>query len=252
MTLDELNVFIGIIIFSSFNRRLSQRDYWSNDPLLHSVPVASAMSCNNFEMIKSKLKFSKPEDNEPANKVWRVQKIVDFFRKKIDFRFVFRILENPMDNFLRQITVFSFFLPPSWIRHFEFGRYNLKCCTGVTNEWLHTFNTIFNDSLQKSRENRFSPFFQCYAKSYTFPAAILRILIKIDFFKVQNFKVHVKIAWLLLKTGRFNWYSDLKKLLFPKSYPKIFQNFHLNWKIFWENQFFILWKWQNLKEHPWK
>lgn len=83
LTLEELDVFIGIIIFSSYNKRLSQRDYWSDDPLLHSVPVASAMSRNNFEKIKSKLKFSKPEDSDSTNRVWKVQKIVDLFRKNL-------------------------------------------------------------------------------------------------------------------------------------------------------------------------
>ncbi|XP_066590837.1 piggyBac transposable element-derived protein 3-like [Prorops nasuta] len=83
LTFDELNIFIGIIIFSSYNKRLSQRDFWSNDPFLHSDPVASAMSRNHFEKIKSKLKFSKPEGNNPTNKIWRVQKIVDIFRKNL-------------------------------------------------------------------------------------------------------------------------------------------------------------------------
>ncbi|XP_066596280.1 piggyBac transposable element-derived protein 3-like [Prorops nasuta] len=83
LTFDELNIFIGIIIFSSYNKRLSQRDFWSNDPFLHSDPVASAMSRNHFEKTKSKLKFSKPEDNNPINKIWRVQKIVDIFRKNL-------------------------------------------------------------------------------------------------------------------------------------------------------------------------
>ncbi|KAL7294435.1 hypothetical protein TKK_0012434 [Trichogramma kaykai] len=72
LSLDDLNTFIGIIIFSSYNKRPSQRDFWSTDPLLHAAPVAMAMSRNKFETIKSKLKFSLPEDNDPTNRAWRV------------------------------------------------------------------------------------------------------------------------------------------------------------------------------------
>lgn len=80
---DELDIFIGIIIFTIFNRRLSQRDYWSTDQLLGSEVIKAAMSRDKFEKIKSFLKYSMPDDQNDNDKVWRVRKILDIFRVNI-------------------------------------------------------------------------------------------------------------------------------------------------------------------------
>ena len=48
MSLANLEVFIGIIIFTMYDKRLSQRDYWSLDPHLRAEPVASAMTRTKF------------------------------------------------------------------------------------------------------------------------------------------------------------------------------------------------------------
>ena len=48
LQLDDLNTFIGIII-SSFNKRRSQRDYWSPKPFLSCEVVSSAMTRDEFE-----------------------------------------------------------------------------------------------------------------------------------------------------------------------------------------------------------
>ena len=108
-SLQELNTFIGIIIFTSFNRRHAQRDYWSTDPFLHAEPVSKAMSRNKFEMIKSFLKLSKPEDEDKQNKVWRVQKIVDIFKKN-----------------LLQFGIFSSALPVDEMTVKFFGKVSIK------------------------------------------------------------------------------------------------------------------------------
>ena len=68
-------------------------------------------------------------------------------------------------------------------------------------------------------------FFQCYAKFYTFPAAILKILMKINFFQIHRFEAHIKIVRLSMKTGRFEWSNDLKKLLFWKNYLRNWSKF---------------------------
>ena len=52
-----------------FNKRLSQRDYWSSKALLRS-DVTSAMGRREFETIKSNIKFHKPDD-EYAKDKWR-------------------------------------------------------------------------------------------------------------------------------------------------------------------------------------
>lgn len=81
--LEELNVIIGIIIFTTYNKRSSQRDYWSKDPCLKSEIVSQAMSRNKFELIKSKLKYSKKSDKDDSDKIWRVHKILDIFKRNI-------------------------------------------------------------------------------------------------------------------------------------------------------------------------
>ncbi|XP_051168423.1 piggyBac transposable element-derived protein 3-like [Leptopilina boulardi] len=83
MSVTELEVFIGLIIFTMYNQRLSQRDYWSQDPHLKAEPVASAMTRDNFENIKSKIKFHEPEYQNNADREWRVRKLTDIFRSNL-------------------------------------------------------------------------------------------------------------------------------------------------------------------------
>ncbi|XP_034934180.1 piggyBac transposable element-derived protein 3-like, partial [Chelonus insularis] len=83
LQLDDLNTFIGIIIVSSFNKRKSQRDYWSTDPFLLCEVVSSAMQRDTFEKIKSELKYLMPKDNDPSDKAWRVRKLLQLFQRNI-------------------------------------------------------------------------------------------------------------------------------------------------------------------------
>lgn len=68
----DLETFLGVIILSSFNKRKSQRDYWSSDDLLSCNIVQSAMSRTTFEKIKSHLKCSKLTDKNLDDKAWKV------------------------------------------------------------------------------------------------------------------------------------------------------------------------------------
>lgn len=83
LNLQDLNTFIGIIILTSFNKRKSQRDYWSTDPFLSCDVVSSAMSRNVFEEIKSGLKYSKAKDHNPSDYGWRVRALLDLFQTNI-------------------------------------------------------------------------------------------------------------------------------------------------------------------------
>lgn len=64
LKLKDLDTFIGIVIFSTFNSRKSQRDYWSSDPYLFNEVISNAMSRQQFEITKSKLKFSKNKEKD--------------------------------------------------------------------------------------------------------------------------------------------------------------------------------------------
>lgn len=83
MSRTELDVFIGIIIFTTYNKRLSQRDYWSIDPHLRAEPIVSAMSRRRFEQIKSKIKFHKSEERNNTDRIYRVRKMTDIFRENL-------------------------------------------------------------------------------------------------------------------------------------------------------------------------
>lgn len=82
-TLYDFDVFLGILILSIFNKRKSQRDYWSTNQLLACKPVASAMSRQKFETIKSKIKLSKPKDENLDDKAWRVRGPFEIFKNNI-------------------------------------------------------------------------------------------------------------------------------------------------------------------------
>ncbi|XP_058789587.1 piggyBac transposable element-derived protein 3-like [Phymastichus coffea] len=62
LTIEELDVFVGILITSMFNGRKSQKDYWSRLSLLRCEPIAAAMSRNKYSTIKEKIKMSKDSD----------------------------------------------------------------------------------------------------------------------------------------------------------------------------------------------
>ncbi|XP_043469690.1 piggyBac transposable element-derived protein 3-like [Leptopilina heterotoma] len=77
--LHEFDVFIAIIILSSFNTRNSERDYWSNDPLLECAIVKSAMSRNRFLEIKTGIKYSEKEEESSTDFAWRVRTLLKMF-----------------------------------------------------------------------------------------------------------------------------------------------------------------------------
>ncbi|XP_058791774.1 piggyBac transposable element-derived protein 3-like [Phymastichus coffea] len=83
LTIEELDVFVGILITSMFNGRKSQKDYWSRLPLLRCEPIAAAMSRNKYSTIKEKIKMSKDSDGNSNDRAWRVRKPLEIFRKNI-------------------------------------------------------------------------------------------------------------------------------------------------------------------------
>ena len=55
VSMEEMMQFIGLIFLSSYNIRLSERDYWSTDPNLRCDAFCTAMSRNHFFEIKTVL-----------------------------------------------------------------------------------------------------------------------------------------------------------------------------------------------------
>lgn len=83
LTMRDLDVFIGIVVFSSYNERPEQVDYWSDDPLLKAQPVKDAMSRDKFQKIKSNLGYCLERDKDPKDKVWKLRPILDIFQKNL-------------------------------------------------------------------------------------------------------------------------------------------------------------------------
>ena len=82
LTEDKLDIFIGILVLTTFNQRKTQKDYWSTDLRLACPAVSSAMSRATFMEIKSKLKINKLEDKNDNDKAWKVRKVLQIYRKK--------------------------------------------------------------------------------------------------------------------------------------------------------------------------
>ena len=83
LQLQDLNTFLGIIIITFFNKRKSQRDYWSTDPFISGDVISSAMSRKTFEEIKSRLKYSKAGDHDANDNAWRIRALLKLFQRNI-------------------------------------------------------------------------------------------------------------------------------------------------------------------------
>ena len=76
LTPHRLDTFLSVIMFTMFNKRLSQRDYWSTSPLLRSDPVLSAMGRRKFVEIKSHIKCHKFDTENANDKIQHVRHII--------------------------------------------------------------------------------------------------------------------------------------------------------------------------------
>lgn len=83
LSVSNLNIYIAIIILTSFNKRTTIKDYWSTDPLLECPIVRSAISRNRFLEIQSKIKYSKKSELHSTDPTFRVRTIFELFRKNI-------------------------------------------------------------------------------------------------------------------------------------------------------------------------
>lgn len=83
LTFSKLENFIGILLVSIINTRKDTKDYWSKNNLLSCKMVMDCMSRNDFLNIKRRLKYSRNEEKNITDKIWRVRAMVDIFRKNL-------------------------------------------------------------------------------------------------------------------------------------------------------------------------
>jgi hypothetical protein len=85
---DELRVFIGILLISGFNVISDREDYWSHGTDMHNPMISGAMSRQRFRIISRFLHFSRATEENRHDKMWKLrplmQKLIANFVK--DFR----------------------------------------------------------------------------------------------------------------------------------------------------------------------
>ena len=67
VTVEELKTFIGILMFSSYHKLSSTKNYWSNDDDLKIPLVKTAMARNRFQILKSIIHFCDNNDCKKNN-----------------------------------------------------------------------------------------------------------------------------------------------------------------------------------------
>ncbi|VDH93637.1 Hypothetical predicted protein [Mytilus galloprovincialis] len=80
VTEQEMEKFIGILIYMSFMKLSSVDRYWSRDALYRFNPVPSCMSCVRFKAILSFLQITPLPDVNKDNKLTRVEPIIEHVR----------------------------------------------------------------------------------------------------------------------------------------------------------------------------
>lgn len=76
ITVDELRVFIGIMLISGYNVVSDRDDYWSTKSDMHNTMISSAMSRNRFKQICRFIHFSKESDCDPHDKMWKLRPLM--------------------------------------------------------------------------------------------------------------------------------------------------------------------------------
>ena len=68
---------------TTFNKRTAEKDYWSISPVAECPIVRSTMPRDQVLQIKTNLKCSKAEDEDPNDPAWQVRVILEMVRKNI-------------------------------------------------------------------------------------------------------------------------------------------------------------------------
>ncbi|XP_061195138.1 piggyBac transposable element-derived protein 4-like [Saccostrea echinata] len=82
LTVEELYRFLGIILYMSVVKFQMLERYWSMQVLYRNNPVPGVMSRTRFQAILSFLQVTPPADINKAEKLTRVQSLVDHVKEK--------------------------------------------------------------------------------------------------------------------------------------------------------------------------
>lgn len=79
ITVDELRVFMGILLISGYNVISDREDYWSQGSDMHNSMIAGSMSRQRFRMISRFLHFSQATDENRHDKMWKLRSFMQKF-----------------------------------------------------------------------------------------------------------------------------------------------------------------------------
>lgn len=86
LTLDELLVFLGVLLHMGNVKLKRFQDYWKKDPLFHCKAIADNMSRNRFLIILRSLHFSRNPtygDPNPEDRLYKIRPVIDFFNQRM-------------------------------------------------------------------------------------------------------------------------------------------------------------------------
>ena len=83
LSVDELEKFFGVLIFSSYCKLPSTRNYWSNDEDLGQSLIKNAMTRNRFQQLKSIIHFCNNEEfeNNKSDKGYKIRVLIQLMQK---------------------------------------------------------------------------------------------------------------------------------------------------------------------------
>ena len=82
-TVDDMKVFLGIILLSGYHTLPSERNYWSNQPDLKVPFVCDAISRDRFLQLKSFIHLADNQALEVGNKVAKVQPLYNLLKRNL-------------------------------------------------------------------------------------------------------------------------------------------------------------------------
>ena len=82
-SVDELKIFIGILLFSGYHQVPSERDYWSTDEDLGVQIIKNAMSRNRYQLLKSVIHFCNNEEakTNKHDRGFKVRSLISLVRE---------------------------------------------------------------------------------------------------------------------------------------------------------------------------
>lgn len=83
ITIEELKVYIGILVISGYSVQSRVESYWSNDPDLRNESVGRSMRKNRFKQISQFLHFKDMNEPNTSDKIWKLRPLTDHLKKKM-------------------------------------------------------------------------------------------------------------------------------------------------------------------------